>query len=432
MPTTQGRSLARLDKGIAEDFGRRLLAARRAAGLTQSQLAGERYTKAYISALEHGHAKPSMAALNFLATQLGTSATRLLESDEPRWTRMEADLRLASGDWQGAVDGYTEMLEREGRKVARAELQCGLAEALCRLERPVDALFLATEAAAAFAAAGRRADAALARYWQANSLYQRENDEEARSILRQLLEEVRAGLLMGADFGIRVLIALAVVDARAGETDRALTYLDEARALVAEMDDSRRGHYLASLAQSYRASGDHEAAMGAANQALGSFRSVDADREVARLENELALVHLAMGSLERARAHALLANDGMTRLGDDRMRAHVIESQAQIELAGGDLEKAAALATGAMDLAERTGNRKAAISAGLTLARARRRMGLLGEATVLLDATAATAREYDRPSQLRDVLTEWADVLAETGDLAGAYERSREALHVGH
>ncbi|MEA2608783.1 MAG: hypothetical protein QOJ75_1026, partial [Chloroflexota bacterium] len=171
MATTQGRSLARLDKGIAEDFGRRLHAARRAAGLTQSQLAGTRYTKAYISALEHGHAKPSMAALNFLATQLGTSATRLLESDEPRWTRMETDLRLARGDWQGAADGYAEMLERETRQVARAELQSGLAEALCRLERPVEALPLAVEAAIGFDAAGRKADAALARYWQSYSLY---------------------------------------------------------------------------------------------------------------------------------------------------------------------------------------------------------------------------------------------------------------------
>jgi tetratricopeptide (TPR) repeat protein len=345
---------------------------------------------------------------------------------------MEADLRLASGDWQAAVDGYTEMLDGETRLVARAELQSGLAEAFCRIERPAEALPIATEAAAAFDVAGRTADAAFARYWQANSLYQRENDEEARSILRQLLEDVRAGLVSGPDFGIRVLIALGVVDTRAGETDRALTYLDEARTLVAGMDDLRRGNYLTSLGMSYRASGDYEAAMGAANQALALFRSADADREIARLENELALVHLATGSLKRARAHAALANDGLERLGDERMRAHVIDSQAQIELAGGDLERAARLASDAMTLAERTGNRKAAIDAGLTLARARRRMGQLDDAVALLDATAAKARQYERPSQLKDVLTEWADVLAEAGDLAGAYERSREALQIGH
>jgi tetratricopeptide (TPR) repeat protein len=400
--------------------------------MTQLQLAGGRYTKAYISALEHGNAKPSMAALNFLANQLGTSATRLLESDEPRWTRMEADLRLASGDWQGAVDGYTDMLDGETRPIVRAELECGLAEALCRLERPIEALPIASDAAAIFAGAGRKADAAMARYWQSYSLFQRENDEEARSLLRQLLEEVRGGLLVSPDFGIRVLIALAVVDTRAGAADRALTYLDEARTLVSAMDDGRRGAYLTSLAMNYRESGDHEAAMGAASQALASYRAVDADREIARLDNELALIHLATGSLGRAREHATLANDGLARLGDERTRAHVVESQAQIELAGGDLERAATLASDALALAEQTANHKAAISAGLTLARARRRMGRLDVAVALLKAAAASAREFDRPSQLRDVLTEWADVLAEKGDLAGAYERSREALQLRH
>jgi tetratricopeptide (TPR) repeat protein len=231
---------------------------------------------------------------------------------------------------------------------------------------------------------------------------------------------------------MRVLIALAVVETRAGETSRALTYLDEARGLVAEMDQARRATYLNSLAQSYRASGDFEAAIAAAHQALAAYRAVDADRDVARMENDLALVHLATGSLDRAREHAVLANDGLARLGDDRMRAYVIESQAQIELAAGNLEQAAALASDAMAVADRTGNRSAAISAGLTLARTRRRMGQLGDATRLLEQTAGTAREYERHSELRDVLTEWADVLAEAGDLAGAYERSRDALQVGH
>ena len=39
--------------------------------MTQQQLAEGRYTKAYISALEQGHAKPSMAALDFIAGRLG-------------------------------------------------------------------------------------------------------------------------------------------------------------------------------------------------------------------------------------------------------------------------------------------------------------------------------------------------------------------------
>ena len=53
-------------RALAQAIGTRIRAARLAAQLTQQELAGDRYTKAYISALELGHAKPSMAALDYL------------------------------------------------------------------------------------------------------------------------------------------------------------------------------------------------------------------------------------------------------------------------------------------------------------------------------------------------------------------------------
>src|SRR5918999_5510526 len=85
------------DSPLAHAIGTRIRRARTAAGLTQQQLAGERYTKAYISALENGLAKPSMAALNFLAPRLGSTASALLADPNPAWARVEADLGLPAG-----------------------------------------------------------------------------------------------------------------------------------------------------------------------------------------------------------------------------------------------------------------------------------------------------------------------------------------------
>lgn len=65
---------------IARSVGQRIRAARVAAGLNQRQLAAERYTGAYISALESGKAKPSVAALTFIASQLGLDPAELLSS----------------------------------------------------------------------------------------------------------------------------------------------------------------------------------------------------------------------------------------------------------------------------------------------------------------------------------------------------------------
>src|SRR5918997_5069640 len=98
------------DRELARRIGHRIREARQRVGLTQQQLAGERYTKAYVSALETGIARPSMVALTYLAERLNLPASHFLDVEHPAWNRLEVDMRLASGAWQEAVDGYTALL----------------------------------------------------------------------------------------------------------------------------------------------------------------------------------------------------------------------------------------------------------------------------------------------------------------------------------
>ena len=107
---TKRRSHVEADRPLARKIGARLRRARTQAGLTQAQLAEGRYTKAYVSALENGLVKPSMAALNFFSGRLHLPIEQLISDQEPAWTRLEADLRLAAGDWQEAVDAYSTLL----------------------------------------------------------------------------------------------------------------------------------------------------------------------------------------------------------------------------------------------------------------------------------------------------------------------------------
>src|SRR3954470_3300723 len=196
MPSkSRGRSLAREDVGVARAVGERIRVERLRAKLTQQELADPRYTKAYISALENGLAKPSLAALTFIAGKLGLAPSAFLIDGQPAWSRLEADLALASGDWSRAADAYTAPLDGEAQPVVRAEISLGLAEALHRLDRADEAMRAASAAAAAFEGEGRTVDVARARYWIAASHYQLENDAEARSILRALLDQARAGLV---------------------------------------------------------------------------------------------------------------------------------------------------------------------------------------------------------------------------------------------
>lgn len=428
MPQTTRRSLAAEDLPLAKKIGGRLRAARLQRGLTQQQLAEGRYTKAYVSALETGLIKPSMAALNFMAERLGTSASALLADDEPTWSRLEADLRLASGDWQAAADAYESLLANSERAQGRAELLRGLAEALYRLDKPDAAVTAASEAASVFQELGSQADAALARYWVAAAHHEADRPGQAREVIEGLLSQVRAGLEVPPDFRIRLLIGTATAAGHAGHPQVALGYLQEARGLADELDDQRRGSFLFALALSYRSVNDVEAAVRTGLQSLALFRAAEAEVEIASIENELALSYLALGNVPKARSFAKNAHEQFELLADERFLAHVLETEAQVELAAEEMERAARLAQEAVELARRVGNAKAELSALLTWARVLRRQGAADEAARRLEEAAAMARRLGRTSALRETLREWADVLAQQGDIAGAYRLSREAL----
>ena len=424
------RSHVELDRPLARRIGSRIRALRLGAGLTQLQLAQPRYTKAYVSALENGLVKPSMAALHFLAGRLGVPVTQLLDGPDATWARLQADVALASGDWLSAADRYAALLP-DASGAARAEILSGSAEALCRLERADEAVTAATEAVDLFEAAHRPPDAAMARYWQAFALYLLEQGDQAERLVVLVLDEVEHGLKVEPDLPARCLIALAMIASRDEEPERALAFLEQARARLDGLDDRRRATYLFSLAISYRELGDVEGAIRSATQSLAFFRAASVEREAAALENELALAFLALGRTDRAREHAEMAERYCTAADDERLQAHVTETRAQIALADGDVDDAVRLAREALRYAVESNNHKAQVSAGLSLARAVRSLGETGEASRILEDAAAIAREHGRRAQLQAVLADWAEVLAELGDLPRAFAVSQEALRTG-
>jgi tetratricopeptide (TPR) repeat protein len=395
MTVTLRRSLAEEDRHIARRVGSRIRDARTRAGLTQREVAGARYTKAYISALENGLIKPSVAALSFIAERLGTTAAVLLADPEVGWLRVEADTRLAAGDPAGAGDLYTTLLDRDPDPATRAELLLGLAEAHARAGRHRDSLAAAAEAAERFSRLSRPREVAYSRYWVASAQHQAGNSDEALGLLGDLLSDVRHGLDVTPDFEVRILIALATSEAHAGEPDRALAHLTEASARVGDLDDRRRATYLFSLAVGYRDSGDLEAATRTGLQSLALYRGT------------------ARGEFERR--------------GDERWLAHVLDTEARIELEAGNFEPAVSGAQRAIEVAERTGDRVALLNGHLTAGRAARRLGSSPVAHDHFRAAADLARA-DGGGRRREVLSEWGDLYAAEGDVATAYALAREAL----
>jgi len=428
MPDTTRRRVTVDDTSLARSIGARIRQARLRAGLTQQQLAGDRYTKAYVSALENGASKPSMAALSYLATRLDIPATVLLAGEADHWSRLEADVLLASGRWQEALDIYDRHLAEAAGGGARAELLRGRAEALARLDRGPEAATAGSEAAEIFDRLGREADASLARYWIAVGEYLQGNAGEARRLIEAILAKVRAGLRVEPDFHLRLVIALATVETRDGEYDHALGYLSEVRGLADTLDDRRRATYFFNLAHSYRETGDYEAAVRAGSASLTLFSAMHADAETAALENDMALAFLKLGNLSRANELVASARTRFEALEDARWLAHIADTEAQIALAGSALDRAATLAEQAITGAEQTGNQKALMAALVTRAQVRRRRGDIESADADFARAADLARASGSRGRIREVLGAWSEMLAESGNLRRAYDLTREAL----
>jgi transcriptional regulator with XRE-family HTH domain len=416
------------DSALAAAIGGRLKHARVGAGLTQSALAGDRYTKAYISALEHGIAKPSMAALNYLAPRLGTTAAALLADIDPVWDRVQADLALASGDWATALDRYELLAAGTMDKAGGADIKVAMAECLCRLERAREAIRPATEAAETFADLGRPIDVARAEYWLASAHHQSDNPADARTILAALLARVRDGLLVSPDFRLRLLVAAAMVESNSGSASQALAYLEEARGLTVDLDDRRRAEFMGTLAVACREAGDLEGAIRHGQGAITLLGAAAGDAVISNLENELAMAYLANGNLGRAGDLAHTARHAAMARNDTYLAAHVAETEAQVALASGDPEAAIALVGEALELADRSENRKARLGALVTRARARAALGQHDGAAADYEHAADLADDQSSHARRREILKAWADSLAALGQHDRAFALAREAL----
>lgn len=411
-------------------MGERIKQARTRAELTQAQVAQGRYTAAYISALERGLAKPSMAALTFLSERLGVSVPDLVAEERPAAGRLEADLLLASGQYTHALDRYDALLEAAvgADRRNRAELLRGRAEALCRLDRGAEAIRPAAEAVELFDAIGAPADAAWARYWLAGAQYLTDNTVEAQGIYQQLLAEERAGLQVAPDFRFRLLTQLANTEAWDGSPERALAYMEEARSLIGDISLRQRAAFLSGLSLHYRRAGDLEGSIRVGHESLALYHAADAEREEAGLENNLAITFIELGNTAKAKTHLRRVRELAQGLDDALLLAEVTEAEARLALASGDEAGAAERAEAALEAADAGGSYLVAVGAHRTLGRLAHRRGDRAAAESALERAAKLLRSHRSRGQLRDLLGEWAEMRSGWGDAGGANALYAEAL----
>jgi tetratricopeptide (TPR) repeat protein len=313
----------------------------------------------------------------------------------------------------------------------RAELLRRKAEALCRLGRGDEALGPASESAELLDRLSQSADAALARYWLAFAHYQQDNPAEARAILQGLLAAERAGTIVAPDFKFRLLAALGNVEAWDGQSERALAYMEEARALTDDLTLHQRAAFLSGMALQFRRVGDLERSIRVGQESLALYQAADAEREEAALEINMALTFIQLGNLDRASGHLGRAREIADRYSDTRLDSDVAEAEAQLAFIEGDEEHAVERANAAIDRGLQGGSYLAAVGAHVTLARIARGKEDRQVAAAEYESAVKLLTEHRAAVRRRDVLAEWGDLLAESGDHAGANKLYGAALGRG-
>jgi tetratricopeptide (TPR) repeat protein len=424
-------------------LGERLRQLRVSAGLTQSDLAGERFSKEYISQIERGKTRPTAETVEWLALRLGVDSTFLatgVSTDER--ARAEAILARAEAlterrDFAAAIDEFTNALE--------AVVASGAVELQVRV--------LSGEAWAR--AHSGDVKPALELLGQARSLVEgpQFSDLDRGEILfrlavcRYLLSSIATAVALFNE-------ALALVERSPLPSDllrsniftwRSRCYRRQ-RDFAAAREDVERALELAEGLQDTRALGEayFQASLVAerdgqwvlartyAERAKTEYEELTDRTNIGRLLNNLGVFEFLLGKPEEAVTRFKEAFAVALEVGDDNEAATAISSLAQTHLRTGDPVAAEEHARHALRLLGERDDRLDEIgNARLVLGRALLEQGRLEEAEATLDEAEDAFARMSSGSHRAAAWVAKGDLAQRRGDDRGAatlYRRAAETL----
>jgi tetratricopeptide (TPR) repeat protein len=424
-------------------LGERLRQLRVAAGLTQSELAGDRFSKEYVSQIERGKTRPTAGTIDWLADRLGVDAGYLasgVEADER--ARLEGALTRAEALYEAQEDEEAaeafEALPAAARATGSSELQVralvGSGLARMRLGDHRAALALFNEARAIAEAESfsdvERADV-LARLGSCR--YQLSSVQSALGLFNEaLVLAERSGLPCDAlkanilSWRSRCWQRQRDYEAARDDVERALELargVDDLRAVgaayfQASLVADREGHWV--LARNYAAR---------AREAYAEL----ADRvHVGQLTNNLGALNFLLGNTEDAIELLKEAFAIALEAGQDADAGRAVSSLAQVHLRTGNAEQAEEQARHALELLDgRVDYIDEAGSAQLVLGRALLEQDRLDEAEVAFAKAEACFTQLSSGSHRAAAWIARGDLSARRGDherAAELYRAAAEAL----
>ena len=326
--------------------GNRVRALRVAAGLTQTALAGERFSKEYVSQIERGKTRPTEETVAWLAERLGVDSEYLLRG-------VASDVRI------------------------RVEAKLAQAEALSEAHRDREAVVLFRDARAEISTLGSaelEVRALVGEGWALQELGSPREGLDVLQVARELTERPEFSDLARAD----VLFRVGCCRYRISSIPTAVSLFDEALELAERSGlpcDILRARILAWRSRCRRRQADFEAAREDVERALELARGVDDPRTVAGAYFQASFVAEKMGHWGLARQYAQQAKAIYQDLNDERNTGRIMLNLGGLQLLLGKPEQAIEHLTRSFALAVEAGSQPDAAQALGSLAAVHEQLG---------------------------------------------------------
>ena len=424
-------------------LGERVRALRVSAGLTQTELAGERFSKEYISQIERGKTRPTDSTIAWLAKRLGVDAA-LLSSGVSTEERTKVEAMLARAEALSEAHRYEDAIEafRDARpsvaetSAAALELRAlsGEAWALQELGDVRAAIDLLQRARGlAERAEFSDLDRADVLFRLAVCRYKLSSTSTAIALFDEALELAeRSGLpcdLLRSDIlqrRSRCHRRLRDYVAAHDDIERALELAQDLgdRAAIANayfqasLVSQRQGHYV--LSRSY------------AQRAKELYQQLNDERNVGRLLLMLGGLTLLLGDEEHAVEHLKASYSRALDTDSPADAAQALEGIARVHLNRGEYDQADELARKALALLHgREDYLHEVCPSQLVLGRALMERGRLEEAEECFRAADAAAEQLASISHRTEAWVALGDLAARRGEdreAARLYRNAAEAL----
>lgn len=431
---TRRRVVRQKAKGpVDPSVGLQVRKLRTAKGMTQAQLAGNDFTKGFISLLETGRTRVSLRAAQVLAARLGVAAADLLRPELGADGEVELGLIQAEGELREGRPAITlehvRALETRASGVlaARLERLKGLAQlANGQLREAIRSL---DRARRAFGAVGQREYAARAAFDLAQAHGRADEHGESIVLALECERALESGQLVDRTLELKVLAYLASKFVTIGDAVSADRYAERARALAEDVvDPAAVAHLYMSLAITRQEQGDLEAALQYARRGLGAYEQLGDRRQIASAWNTIGWVNVKRGQLGRAEEALARAQREAEAISDERALGYILQTRGELELARGRPKEA-------VRLANESAARPNVSPRCRALSRLLRAEALARTRAPLTDvrrafAEAFRALEPEGSALLAQAHRAYFDVLRQRGELREATQEAQKALEL--